>query len=179
MRPGLAEMRRLHHGGERRLDGAPGIGEEGGDARQGLVLLGVEDVQDGADQQGMAGLLPMAALFEAPFGIDQDVGDVLDVAHFPFAAADFKQWIVGRRLGVGRIEQQHAPVPGAEAGGELPVLALDVVDDGRARPGQQRGDHEADALAGTGWRKAQHMLRPVVAEIVVGVTAEHHAIGAE
>ena len=53
-----------------------------------------------------------------------------------FAAADLEQRIVGRRLRVGRIEQEHAAVLGAEAGGELPVLALDVMDDRRARPGQ-------------------------------------------
>ena len=34
-----------------------------------------------------------------------------------------------------------------EAGGELPVLALDVMDDGRARPGEQRRHDQADALA--------------------------------
>jgi hypothetical protein len=68
---------------------------------------------------------------------------------------------------------------GAKAGGQLPVLALDVVDDGRARPGQQRGHDQADALAGSGRREAQHMLRPVMAQIVAVVAAEHHAIGTE
>ena len=113
-----------------------GIGQEGGDAGERLVLLGIEDVQDGADQKRVAGLLPVVPLFEAAFGIDEDVGDVLDVAHLPLAAAHLEQRIVGRRLRIGRIEQEHAAVLGAEAGGELPVLALDVVDDRRARPGQ-------------------------------------------
>ena len=134
-------------------------------------------MQDRTDQQGVTGLLPMAALFEAALGIDQDVGDVLDVADFPLAAPHFEQRIVGGGPRVGRVEQQDAAVPGAETGGELPVLALDVVDDGRARPGQQRRDDEADALARAGRREAQHMLRPVVAKIVVGITTEHHPIG--
>jgi hypothetical protein len=71
------------------------IGQEGGDAGECLVRLGIEDMQDRADQQRVAGLLPMAALFETALGIDQDIGDVLDVAHFPLAATDFEQRIVG------------------------------------------------------------------------------------
>ena len=84
------------------------IGEEVGDAGERLVRLGVEDMQDGADQQRMAGLLPVIAPLQRAFGIDQDVGDVLDVADFPFAAADLEQRIVGGARGIGRIEQQHA-----------------------------------------------------------------------
>ena len=52
--------------------------------------------------------------------------------------------------GAGGIEQQAVREPGAPAGGELPVLALDVVDDGRAGPGQERGQHQAHALARSG-----------------------------
>ena len=65
----------------------------------------------------------------------------------------------------------------APAGRQRPVLALDVVDDRRARPGQQRRHDEADAFAGAGRREAQHMLRTVVAEIVVAPAAEHDAVG--
>src|SRR3546814_3674222 len=71
-------------------------------------------------------------------GIDQNVGDILYVAHLPLTAPHFEQRIVGGRLRVRRVEQQHASMPGAKAGRKLPVLALDVVDDGRARPSQQR-----------------------------------------
>ena len=87
-------------------------------------------MQDRADQESVAGFFPMVPLFQAAFGIDQDVGYVLDVAHLPLAAANLEQRVVGRGLLVGRIEQQHAAVSGAKAGGELPVLALDVMDDG-------------------------------------------------
>ena len=108
MRPLLPEMRRRHHRDQRRLDRTPGIGQERGDAGERLVGLGIEDMKDGADQQRMAGLFPMIAPLERAFGVDQHVGDVLDVADFPLAAADLEQRIVGGAGGVGRIEQQHA-----------------------------------------------------------------------
>ena len=169
-------MRRRHHRAQRRLDRALGIGEEVGDAGERLVRLGVEHMQDRADQQRVAGLLPVVAPLQRAFGIDQHVGDVLHVAHFPFAAADLEQRVVGGALRVGRIEQQHAAEPRPPAGGQRPVLALDVVDDRRARPGQQRRDDQADALAAAGRREAQHMLRAVVAEIVAAPAAEQHAV---
>ena len=115
MRPGLAEVRRRHHGPERHLDRTLRIGEEAGDAGERLVRLGVEDMENGADQKRVAGLLPMIAPFERPFGVDQHIGDVLDVAHLPFAAANLQQRIVGGRLRVGRIEQQHAAMPRCES----------------------------------------------------------------
>jgi hypothetical protein len=63
------------------------------------------------------------------FGIDQHVGDVLDVADFPFAAAYFEQRVVGGALGVGRIEQQHPTEARTPAGGQAPILTLYVMDD--------------------------------------------------
>ena len=71
-----------------------------------FVLLGVQDMEDRADQQRVAGLLPMTAAFERAFGVDQDIGDVLDVAYFVGATADFEQRVVSCRPGVGGIEQQ-------------------------------------------------------------------------
>ena len=114
------------HDLERAQDRTRGIGQEGGDPGQGLFLLGVEHVQDGTGQQGVGRLVPMITQLLGTFRIDQDIGDVLDVADFPFAAADLEQRVVGRRLGVGRIENQHAAVPRAESGGEpcrlIPLL---------------------------------------------------------
>ena len=37
-------------------------------------------------------------------GIHQHIGDVLDVPHLPFAAANLKQRVVSYRMCVGRIE---------------------------------------------------------------------------
>ncbi len=68
---------------------------------------------------------------------------------------------------VGRIEQDHAAEAGPPACGQRPVFALDVVDDGRTWPGQERGHHQAHALAAAGGCKAQDMLRAVVTEIAL------------
>ena len=176
---GLAEMGGLHHRREGRLDRALRIGEKGGDAGQCLVGLCVQDMQDRADQKRVRCLLPVVSLFERAFRVDENVGDVLHVADFPFAAAHFEQRVVGRRLRVRRIEEQHAAMPCAIAGGERPVLALDVVDDRRPRPRQERRHHQANALAGTGRREAQHMLRTVMAEILALMPAEYDSVGAE
>ena len=176
MRTGLAEVRRLHHRRQRRLDRARRIGEEVGDAGERLVFLGIENVEDGADQQRMRGLLPVIAPLQRALGIDQDIGDVLDVPDLPFATTNLEQRIVGRRVRIGRIEQQHAAVLRAEAGGELPVLTLDVVNDGRARPGEQRWNDQADALARSGRCEAQHMLRTVMPEVVALEATEYDAI---
>ena len=143
----LAEMRRIHHGTQGRLDRTAGIGQEVGDARQGLVLLRIENMQDRADQQRMAGLFPMVALVETAFGIDQNIRDILNVSDFPFPLPDLQQRVVGRRSGVGRIEQQHAAMLRAEARCQRPVLAFYVVNNGGCRPCQQRRHHKPDAFA--------------------------------
>jgi hypothetical protein len=47
----IAEMPRRHHGAERGLDQALGVGEKIGDAGQRLVAFGVKHMQDRADQE--------------------------------------------------------------------------------------------------------------------------------
>jgi len=121
------------------------------------------------------GLLPMVAPVAGAFGIDQDVGDVLDVADLVLAAAHFEERVEAGGLRVGRIEQQAVGEAAAPAGSQLPVLALDVADDGGAGPGQQRRHHQADALAGPGRRDSQDVLRAVVAQVGIIEDAEHHA----
>ena len=163
MHPGFAEMRCRHHRGQRLFDRARRIGQEGRDAGKRLVGLGVEHMQDRADQQRMAGLFPVVAFLQRAFRVDQHVGHVLHVADLPLAAPHLQQRVVGVRRRVGRVEQQDAAMLRAEAGGQRPVLAFDVVDDRRRRPGQERGHHQADALAAAGRRVAQHMLGTVMA----------------
>jgi hypothetical protein len=109
VRPGFSKMRRRHHGPKCGLDWPLRIGEKAGNTRQRFVRFGVEDVENGADQQGVAGFLPMVATFERSLGVHQDIGDILDVAHLPFAPSHFQQRIVRCRLRVGRVEQQHRP----------------------------------------------------------------------
>ncbi len=173
------EMRRHHHGGERRFDRPFGIRQEGCDPGQCLFLFRIEDMEDRADEQGVAGFLPMVPFVERALGIDEDIGNVLDVADLPFAAAHFKQGIIGRGFWVGWIEEQDASERRPESRGELPVLTLDIMDDGASWPGQQRRDDEADTLAAARRGKAQHMFWPVVSEIGPFVTAEYDAIRIE
>src|SRR3546814_9001098 len=85
MRP-IAEVRRGHHPVQGQLERAGRVGQKVGDAAQRLVFARVEDMQDGPDQQRVRGLFPMVALLQRSFGIDQNVRDVLHVAHFMRAA---------------------------------------------------------------------------------------------
>ena len=73
---------------------------------QRLVGLGIEHVQDRADEQRVTGLLPVVASLERAFRIDQDVGDVLHVADLVRPAANLEQRIVGGDARIGRVEQQ-------------------------------------------------------------------------
>ena len=173
------EMGGGHHGAQRRLDRPLRVGEEVGDAGQRLVRLGVEDVQDRADKQRVARLLPVVAALQRAFGVDQDVGDVLDVADLAIAAAHLQQRIVGVRVRAGRIELQHPAEARAPARRHGPVLALDVVHDGAAGPGEQRRHDEANALAASRGREAQDVLRPVVAKVVPVEPTEDRAVVAE
>src|SRR5258706_15770008 len=95
MRSRLAQMRRRHHRFQGGLNRAPGVGQEGGDASESLVRFGVEHMKYGTDQQRMAGLLPVVPAFERAFWIDEDVGDILDVANFPLALPHFQQGLAG------------------------------------------------------------------------------------
>ena len=172
---GRAEMIGRHHPAQRVREGTLRIGEEGRDTRERLLFLRVEDMQDGADEQRVAGLLPMVAAFERAFGIDQDVGDVLDVADLVRALPHLEQRVVAGRARIGRIEQQAVRELRPPAGCQLPVLALDVVNDGRAGPGQQGRDDEADALARARRRKGHDVLGTVVAQIVAVEPTEEDA----
>ena len=173
----VAQMRGRQHGPQRPLDRMGRVGEEGRDPGQRLVGTRIEYVQDRPDQQRVAGLLPVVAPLDRAFGIDENVGNVLDIADLAIAAPHLEQRVVGRARRVGRIEQQHAPEAGPPSGGQRPVLALDVVDDGRAGPGQQCRDDEPDALARSGGGEAEHMFRPVVAEIVAFPATQDGPVG--
>ena len=161
---------------ERHLDRTFRIGEKSRHARQRFVRLGVEYVEDGADQQGVTGLFPMVAAFERSLRIDQDIGDVLDVPDFPFAASDFKQGVIGCRVGIGRIEQQHSAMPGAKTRRQCPVLAFDVMDDTAIRPGQQGRHDQTHPLPGPCRREAEDMLGSIMSEVILTKLAEHDTV---
>ncbi len=70
------------HDPKRLLEGLRRVGQDLGDPGERLLLFGIENVQDDADQKRVTGLFPMRSAFERTFQIDQDIGDVLDVANF-------------------------------------------------------------------------------------------------
>ncbi len=117
----------------------------------------------------------MVALLQRAFGIDQNVRDVLHVAHFMRTAPDFEQRVVCGRLRIGGIEQQAVREARAPAAGDLPVLALDVVDNGGRRPAQQRWHHEADAFSRARRREGQDVFRAFMAKVSAAMQAEEYA----
>ena len=123
-----------------------GIREEGGDARERLVLLGVEDVQDGADQERVSARLPVVLGLLFAGRVDQDVGDVLGVLDLVQASSDLQQRVEPHRVGGGRLEAPDVTELAPPSGRQRPVLLLDVVDDDRVRPGKERRDDEPHAL---------------------------------
>ena len=84
------------HDPQRAFDGPARIGQERRDAMQRLVFFGVEHMQNSACQQGMGRFLPVVAPLAGAVGIDQDIGDVLDIAHLGRTLAHFEQRIEPR-----------------------------------------------------------------------------------
>ena len=72
-------------------------------------------MQDCPNQEGVARLLPMVPPLQGPFRIDQNVRDVLDIAHFGVSAPDLEQRVVSRGFRVGRIEKEDAGEPRASS----------------------------------------------------------------
>src|ERR1700681_633161 len=118
----------------------------------------------------------MIAAFKRALRIDQNIRDVLDVAHLGVASPYLEQRIVRRRAWICGVEKQHAAKTSSRAGGELPILSLDVVNDRRSGPGQESRNDKPDALAGAGRRKAKHVLGTVVTKIVTCQAAKHDAV---
>src|SRR3546814_10006765 len=81
------------------------------------------------------------------------------------AAADFKERIVARRADVGRIEQEAVREALPPPSRQLPVLALDVMDDSRAGPAEQRRHDQAHALTRAGGGECHDVLGPVVTKV--------------
>ena len=63
----------------------------------------------------------------------------------------------------------------AEARRELPVLSLDVVNDRRPRPGQQRWNDQSDTFTRTCGREAEDMFGAIVAQIRSAEPAKDYA----
>ena len=95
----------------------------------------------------MSGLLPVVSALQRAFRVNQYVSDVLNIAYFMLAAAHAHKWIIFRGSPVGWIKPHASGKSGSPARRELPILALDVVDDGAAGPGQQGWYNQPHALA--------------------------------
>ena len=142
------------------------IGERGDAAFERRL---VADVQDHSGSDGSRGILPIALLRAVLAGADDHVGDVLGVAHIPRSEeANFGERIKPGTAGLLNRRKLEAEVAllRAEAGCLGPVLALDVIDHGRFRPGQQRRNDQADTFAGTRRRERENMFGTVVPQIV-------------
>src|SRR4051794_22055938 len=124
----------------------------------------------------MAGLFPMIAALQRPFGIDENIGDILRLTDLAVAFADLKQRIIGRTRRIGRIKQKDRSKPRTPTGGQLAILALDVMDDGGIWPGQEGWDDKTNALPRPGRRKTQHVFGAIVSEIGVIKTTEHDPV---
>src|SRR3546814_14045439 len=61
----------------------------------------------------------------------------------------------------------------AKARCQLPILALDVMDDAASRPGEQSGHDEPHALARPRRREAENIFGAIVAQIRFAEPAEH------
>ncbi len=173
----IAQVLRRHHPMQRQLERARRIGQEVGDAAQRLVGSRIEHMQDGTDQERVRSLLPMVATLQRTFGVHQNVGNVLNVAHFMRTAPHLQQRVVSRRLRISRVEQQAVREARAPASRDLPVLALDVVDDSGRRPAQQRGYDQADALSGSRRCEGQDVLWTFVPQVLVVMPTEENAGG--
>ncbi len=108
--------------------------------------------------------------------VDNHGGDVLYVLDQIAVHADFHERIEAGRIRAGRVELDAALTQrlAAPAGCEVPAFALDVVDQHRMLPGQQRGQDDAHALAGARWRERQDVFRPSMAQVLVVVIAKKH-----
>ena len=84
-------------------------------------------MQDDADEQRVCLVDPVPEIAELALRVHENVRNVLDIPHLTRPAPHFHQRIEMRRGDIGRIEPQTMREFRAPAGGQLPVLALDVM----------------------------------------------------
>ena len=142
--------------------------EKPGETAERLVRFRVQQVKNGAGKKRRAGLHPVIVESLA-VRVDDHMHDVLHVLRLVHRAQPhlFERVVLDARAGgVGRIELEaelaHAL---ARARGEVPVLALEVVDQRGVWPRQQGRHHHAYALAATRRRDDQDVTRTAIAQI--------------
>ncbi len=171
----IGVQHRLEGGHERAL----WIGQEVRDARERFVLFDVKDMEDGADKERMARLLPMVAALERAIRIDQDVGDALRVPDLTCAPAYLKQRIIMGGADIRRIEQETVGEACPPSRRDAPVFTLDVMHEDRAGPAEQGRNNQADALAASCRSDGEDVLGPFMTQIGAAELAEEDAIAPE
>src|SRR3546814_1164321 len=96
-----------HHLPQRRDERSLRIGQEGCDTRERLLFLRIEDMKYCADQERVGRFFPVVATLQSSFGVDQNIGDILNVVNLVRAAPNLQQRIISGRSDVGRIEKQR------------------------------------------------------------------------
>jgi hypothetical protein len=119
--------------------------------------------------------LPPAVYHLEEYGLPRMISRKLHRAGF----VDFSQSDLDLRDALNAMRRLGLDAALKVAGSQLPVLALDVVDDRRAGPRKQRRHDEADTLARAGRRERHDMLGAIVAEIPTTDTAERDAISSQ
>jgi len=121
-------------------------------------------MQDRADQQRVARLLPVIAAFECAFRIDQDIGDVLNVTDLVRAFPHFEQWVVTRGTRIGRVEEEAVEKSDSASRPSAASSRLDVgmtaepvqessVGTTRPMPLPERVGAKAITCSGPSWRR--------------------------
>src|SRR5690606_30368991 len=120
-------------------------------------------------------------------GIDNNLDDILNVAHFIGAETHFEERIERNGICACRCETQHrtkrfaktSSPRKADARIAIGELALHVEHQGRPWPSQQRRHDMAAALARPSRADEQLMLRSVEAKNLASELAEHGPLGCE
>ena len=116
----------------------------------------------------------------------KDFSEVKNIVAPAMRSADLKSALEnGKKIIITTIQKFPfiidgiADLAGAKPGGQVPVLALDVMHDSRSGPGQQRRHHQPHALSRPGRRETEHMLGPVMAQIITVEPPQHHTVSTQ
>ena len=141
-----------------------------------LVGLAVEDVQDHGGEEVRGALVPEVQIARfAPQGVDEDADDILDVGDLHDAFADLEQRVPAHRVGIGRREIEDVAEALPMVGGDVPELALAVIDEGAVRPGNQGRDHMAGPLPAPRGPDDYGVLDAAISQVAAGEPAQNPA----
>src|SRR3546814_12197384 len=126
-----------HHLPQRRDERSLRIGQEGCDTRERLLFLRIEDMKYCADQERVGRFFPVVATLQSSFGVNQNIGDILNVENLVRAAPNLQPRILPGRTDDGRMEKPRVWEARAPAGGEHTGTALAAQDVRRTDPDRE------------------------------------------